>query len=639
MKFRARHSDIKEKINFVGRMLKSRWFVVVCAIWIQCCSGSAYTFGIYSQSIKVALNYNQKHLDTLASFKDLGANVGIVSGIIFEHTSPWAVLAIGALQSGFGYLMIWLSVVGRVPSPAFWEMCLYMFMAANGSTYFNTATVVTCVENFPRSRGIVIGLMKGFLGLSGAILTQLYRAIYAEAPESYIFMLMWLPTLMALAWMLFLRPLPSLKRSNESENLYLMSAIALFLAAYLMTLIIIENTMKLTHLTSVITCSICGLILLLPLGVVYKSEREDAEVDVFLSSSSSSNPSPSLKQPLLPPPSLNFESASSSSAFPGSTPVPPEKDPKAKAEESGAKKGYHSKSEGEASEAADEGTRVERREPHRGENHTFIQAVKKADFWLLFVAMACGMGSGLTAIDNMGQIGASQGYSVQKVGTFISLLSIWNFLGRLGFGTISEICLHRYRIARPVFLALTQATMSIGHLIYAVAFPGSLYVGSVIIGLCYGAQWSLMPAITSEIFGLVRFGTLFNTIAIASPLGAYFLSVQVAGRIYDYEAEKEGIPVPLINDLDGIPIFRWLKSSELLCNGAQCFRMTFIIMAIVSFFGCLVCLILVARTKTFYYQGKSPSRDPMKSSLRSSLLCGWQDQGFAANIGHGYGKG
>ncbi|KAL3682567.1 hypothetical protein R1sor_000589 [Riccia sorocarpa] len=578
-------------------MLKSRWFVVVCAIWIQCCSGATYTFGVYSQTVKLALNYDQKMLDTLASFKDIGANVGILSGIIFEHTSPWAVLAIGALQSGFGYLMIWLSVVGRVPSPALWQMCLYMFLAANGQTYFNTATVVTCVTNFPRSRGTVIGLMKGFLGLSGAILTQFYRASYAEDPESYIFMLVWLPTLMALVWMFVLRPLPSPNRSNEATNLYLMSIIGILLAAYLMALIIIQNTMNLTNLASVITSSVCILVLLLPLGVVYKSEREDENEDASLPNPSS--PSPSLEQPLLA--SLanlpESERVSSSSI---------KENPAAEAENSKfrPKKLYHSESQGEPSEEVQEGTLAEtqRRKPDRGEDHTFTEAVKTADFWLLCLAMACGMGSGLTAINNMGQIGASQGYSPHKVGTFISLLCIWNFLGRLGFGTISEICLHRYRIARPVFLALTQAAMSIGHIIFAVAFPGSLYVGSVVVGLCYGAQWSLMPAITSEIFGLMRFGTLFNTIAIASPVGSYILSVQIAGRIYDFEAEQERKGGVFVVDILRSGIFRWLKSGELLCDGARCFRLTFIIMGAVSFFGCLVCMILVARTRNFYYQ-------------------------------------
>uniref|UniRef100_A0A7I3ZM65 Uncharacterized protein n=1 Tax=Physcomitrium patens TaxID=3218 RepID=A0A7I3ZM65_PHYPA len=39
-----------------------------------------------------------------------------------------------------------------------------------------------------------------------------------------------------------------------------------------------------------------------------------------------------------------------------------------------------------------------------------------------------------------------------------------------------------------------QGSMCIGHLIMASAVTGSLYAGSIIVGVCYGAQWSLMPA-------------------------------------------------------------------------------------------------------------------------------------------------
>jgi hypothetical protein len=87
-----------------------------------------------------------------------------------------------------------------------------------------------------------------------------------------------------------------------------------------------------------------------------------------------------------------------------------------------------------------------RKGPRRGEDFTLKEALIKADFWLLFFGLACGAGSGLMVIDNLGQISQSLGYKDPHI--FVSLISIWNFLGRLGGGYVSEV------IARCVLLSL-----------------------------------------------------------------------------------------------------------------------------------------------------------------------------------------
>ncbi|CAB4311312.1 unnamed protein product [Prunus armeniaca] len=77
--------------------------------------------------------------------------------------------------------------------------------------------------------------------------------------------------------------------------------------------------------------------------------------------------------------------------------------------------------------------------------------------------------------------------------------------------------------------------------------------------------WSLMPTITSEIFGLLHMGTIFNAITIAAPVGSYIFSVRVIGYIYDKEASTA-----------------WNT-----CTGTHCFRLSFLIMACATFLGSL----------------------------------------------------
>lgn len=88
--------------------------------------------------------------------------------------------------------------------------------------------------------------------------------------------------------------------------------------------------------------------------------------------------------------------------------------------------------------AAEGAVRIKRRRgPRRGEDFTLTQALIKADFWLLFFSLLLGAGSGLTVIDNLGQMSESLGYDETHI--FVSMISIWNFLGRIAGGYFSEI--------------------------------------------------------------------------------------------------------------------------------------------------------------------------------------------------------
>nr|CAD1840339.1 unnamed protein product [Ananas comosus var. bracteatus] len=419
--------------------------------------GGSYCFGAYSAALKASQGYDQSTLNAVSFFKDVGANVGVLSGALASSAAarrrPWLVLLAGAAQCAAGYLPIWLAVAGATPRPPVAAMCLYMLVAAHAQTFFNTANVVTAVENFPDRRGTVIGIMKGFLGLSGAILVQIYRTVFGGNPSSFILMLAILPTSLTLLLMFFVEVYPESKEYNR-KFLDAFSLIALLVAGYLMFIIIGERIFTLGSSARIVTLAILLLLLLSPLVIVVKAEKMESEkpeeCEQLLAESTSMNK---------PPFNRELEPSNQDVARISST-----------------------------------------------ENPNFLEAMCTFNFWLLFLAMACGMGSGLATVNNIGQIGGSLGYTSVETGTLVSLWSIWNFLGRFGAGYTSDHFLRSKSMGRPLFISLTLLTMSVGHLIISSGLPGSLYAGSVLVGLCYGSQWSLMPSITSEIFGLRHFG-------------------------------------------------------------------------------------------------------------------------------------
>ena len=336
---------------------------------------------------------------------------------------------------------------------------------------------------------------------------------------------------------------------DEKKYLNAFSLVALIVAGYIMIIIILEIVLTLSTWLRISTFLLLLLLLASPLGIATKAHSEDLKRAPEAETSSIDT------NPLLD----NSYPSASSETLAQEDPLSYEEVPSSNWDQVKLLK-------------SDDTMQEDDEEQHKN----LLQAMGTINFWLLFFAMFCGMGSGLATINNMNQLGYSLGYTILEITSFVSLWSIWNFLGRLGAGYLSDFFLHTRGWSRPLFIAITLVIMSIGHIIIASGFSENLYVGSILVGICYGSQWSLMPTISKEIFGIRHMGTIFNTISMASPLGSYIFSVRIIGYLYDKEASGN------------------------TCIGTHCFMTSFFIMAAVDCLGCLVAITLFLRTRRFY---------------------------------------
>ncbi|KAL0370115.1 UNVERIFIED_CONTAM: hypothetical protein Sangu_0329600 [Sesamum angustifolium] len=71
-------------MSFAVHVICGRWFSLFASFLIMAGAGATYLFGVYSKEIKATLEYDQTTLNLLGFFKDLGANVGVLSGLIAE---------------------------------------------------------------------------------------------------------------------------------------------------------------------------------------------------------------------------------------------------------------------------------------------------------------------------------------------------------------------------------------------------------------------------------------------------------------------------------------------------------------------------------------------------------------------------
>lgn len=299
------------------------------------------------------------------------------------------------------------------------QLWIALVIATNSSAWLGTGVLVTNMRNFPLSRGTVAGILKGYVGLSAAVYTELYSTVLKKSSSNLLlFLTIGIPAI-SLSLMYLVRPCTPASEEDSSERGHFLftQAASVFLGIYLLTTIILDGVLPLSPAISYTFVAIMVLLLLSPLAVpikmtLYPQNKRSGSPSPFASSENLTSIEQSSEnlEPLL--------NMSSSTANLGSF------------------------QEGDDSNdvsillAEGEGAIKKKRRPKRGEDFNFRQAVIKADFWLLFMVYFLGVGSGVTVLNNLAQIGIALG--VNHTTILLSLFSFCNFVGRLGGGVVSE---------------------------------------------------------------------------------------------------------------------------------------------------------------------------------------------------------
>ncbi|XP_028805951.1 protein NUCLEAR FUSION DEFECTIVE 4-like [Neltuma alba] len=515
-----------------------KWLGFVTAIWVQAISGNNYTFANYSHALKSLMALTQLELNNLSVAKDVGKAFGLLSGLASDLWPPSVILLIGAFMGFIGYGGQWLVVSQRIAPLPYWLMCVLLCLGGNSSTWMNTAVLVTCMRNFPQNRGPVSGILKGYVGLSTAIFTDTCTALFSSSPSPFLLMLTIVPAIICFIASLALHETQPASNSaevkQETQFFNLFNIIAVTVAFYLLAYDITGRHGRLLSLLFTLGLLILlAMPLLVPLcPFIFKSNLlvSDAEQQI--------------DEPLLAENKVEKQDGSVS----GSVTV-------------------------------EKQVEVNRQQPMIGEEHTVVEMVKTIDFWFLFMSFLCGVGTGLCVMNNMGQIGLASGYT--DVSIFISFISIWGFFGRIISGTLSEYFIKKSGMARPFWNAGSQILMVVGFMGMAMALPGSIYIGSIIVGICYGVRLTITTASASELFGLKYYGLLYNILILNLPLGSFLFSSLIAGNLYDAEAARQ-------------------NGGGNTCIGSQCYMLVFVIMALVCVIGFGLDLVLAIRTKKIY---------------------------------------
>jgi len=163
-------TTISYQINF------DRWKAIAAGLYLEFLAGLIYAFPVYSGQLKQVLELTQTELSWCSTFGTMGGNLGIVAGISYDRYGPKATAQMGAIIAAVGFLGIYLTTTGALPFGVYAASFFY-FVAYQGLTWMDTSTVGVQVTNFPKDKGLSVGLVKTQFGLASSAVNRLIPRI------------------------------------------------------------------------------------------------------------------------------------------------------------------------------------------------------------------------------------------------------------------------------------------------------------------------------------------------------------------------------------------------------------------------------------------------------------------------------
>lgn len=566
-----------------------KWVGFVSVLWLMLFSG-CYTFANYSTALKEVMGINQKQLNWLGVARDVGDScIGIIAGIFSSYLPVWALLFISAAFGLVGYGVEWLVVSQTIKPLSYWVMFIAAMTAGSQVCWMNVAVFNVSVRSFVRNRGPVSGLLKGFMGLSAAVFFVLCNALFSTSASVYVLMLMIIPAALCLVSATIFRPVPSAETQEEQKaeqtSLFVFNTMACMLAILIAVLTLLPSNLKekLVYKVSapfiligiMVALAFVPVVMLLRMKESKSKSQRHIKESVFVEEGEVANhyrkSSEVADSEVLP--ALHHDSGGDDRSVSNdceklyglAQPLLDNNRGKQRHSNLAKWQCYDKLSSSSFWRAQD-----------LGEDKPTLSLFKTWHYYLFYMSLFCGCGSGVVFTNNLGQVGQSLGSN--KADLFASLFSLGNFSGRLASGNISECFLRRKGVPRPVWMGLAKVPMIASFLWLSTGATASVYGGSLVLGFCHGSLVTLSVPIVSEFYGLKHFGTNFTLTSTYFLTGSYVLS-SLAGYLYDRQAVLEE------------------ESTSSICYGSNCFGTTFQILAscLILALVCDVVLTIISR--------------------------------------------
>lgn len=156
--------------------------------------------------------------------------------------------------------------------------------------------------------------------------------------------------------------------------------------------------------------------------------------------------------------------------------------------------------------------------PATANDSKWTQMISEGIWWVVMIMLFCGAMSGLMVLAHASPIGQIMfKLTPMNAAFFVSIITLANALGRVGFGALSD----RIGRSNTIMIMYIVSAISMLNLAFTTSVAGFVASG-VGCGAVFGGFMGTMPTIISDRYGLKNFGVNYGITFIGFSLAAIF---------------------------------------------------------------------------------------------------------------------
>lgn len=154
--------------------------------------------------------------------------------------------------------------------------------------------------------------------------------------------------------------------------------------------------------------------------------------------------------------------------------------------------------------------------------------LKDRNFWGLFCGFFPGSCVGLMSIGNIKPLGLSLDLNLLVAGAAVTVIAVFNTLGRVGWGLIGSVIDGK----KAIIISLLSTSIVCLAVPFAVTGNITFQIFAVLAGFNYAACLVLYAAEIARFYGTERMGVIYSILMLSNGL-AGFIAPPLAGKIFD----------------------------------------------------------------------------------------------------------